>query len=122
MLTSAIPVETPSLPLTPTQATFPTSPDASPPVDLSRIAQDLQIGKLQEFAASMVNPEKELPSPVEVLAGAGQILAEQIAETADCRSAVRAVLWDTGKIVTKKNEKLGEHEGNDYKDYFKFEE
>ncbi len=77
---------------------------------------------LQEIAASMVNPEKELPTPAEVLAGAGHILAEQIAETAECRSAVRGVLWDTGKVVTKKNEKLGEHDGGDYKDYFTFEE
>jgi len=85
-------------------------------------SRDPAVGNLQEFAASMVNPEKELPSPVEVLAGAGHILAEQIAETADCRSAVRAVLWDTGMVVTKKNEKLGEQEGSEYKDYFAFEE
>jgi len=84
--------------------------------------RDPAVANLQEFAATMINPEKELPTPAEVLAGAGHILAEQIAETADCRSAVRAIIWDTGKIITRKNDKLAEQEGTDYKDYFTFEE
>src|SRR5437763_2138662 len=57
-------------------------------------SRDPAVANLQEIAASMVNPEKELPTAVEVLTGAGHIIAEQIAETADFRSGVRAVLWD----------------------------
>ena len=70
----------------------------------------------------MVNPEKELNTPDDVLLGAQHILAEMIAETADVRGGVRNVLWDTGKLCTTKSEKLAEGQGLDYKDYFKFEE
>ena len=35
------------------------------------------------------------PTPEDVLLGVQHILAEQVAETADVRAAVRAVLWDT---------------------------
>src|SRR5207253_4103720 len=48
--------------------------------------------------------------------------AEQVAETADVRAAVRFVLWDTGRLTTVKSDKLKEGEGLDYKDYFQFTE
>ena len=83
---------------------------------------DATVVNLGEFAASMVNPEKELATPEDVLTGAGHILAEMIAESADVRGGVRMVLWDTGKLCTTKSEKLAEGQGLDYKDYFKFEE
>jgi uncharacterized protein len=84
--------------------------------------RDPAVANLQEFAAGMVNPEKELHAPTDVLTGAGHIIAELIAETADVRSAIRAALWDTGKIATKRHERLGENEGLDFRDYFAFEE
>jgi len=51
---------------------------------------------LAELLPTMVNPEKELNAPDDVLAGVGHILAEVIAECADVRGVLRAVLWDTG--------------------------
>ncbi|HEX5269769.1 MAG TPA: helix-hairpin-helix domain-containing protein, partial [Gemmataceae bacterium] len=54
--------------------------------------------------------------------GAGHVLAELIAETADVRAAVRDVLWDSGKISTTKSEKLAEGQGREYKSYFQFNE
>lgn len=80
------------------------------------------VANLQEFATSMINPEKELNTPEEILTGTGHILAEMIAESADVRGGVRMVLWDTGKLCSTKNEKLAEGQGLDYKDYFQFEE
>ena len=62
--------------------------------------RDPVAANLAETAASLVNPEKELNSLEDVLAGVGHILAEHIAETAEVRAAVRDVLWDTGKIGT----------------------
>ena len=38
------------------------------------------------------------------------------------RAVLRAVLWDTGRLVTTKSEKLAEGQGLDYKDYFQFQE
>src|SRR5262249_32169961 len=57
-----------------------------------------------------------------VLEGGRHILAEVIAESADVRSAVRNVLWDTGKLCTSKSDKLAEGQGLEYKDYFQFTE
>ena len=74
------------------------------------------------MAATLVNPEKELNTVEDVLAGVGHLLAEHIAETADVRAAVRDVLWDSGKIGTTKSEKLAEGQGREYKSYFQFTE
>src|SRR5262249_6421045 len=57
-----------------------------------------------------------------VLEGGRHILAEVIAESADVRSAVRNVLWDTGRLCTSKSDKLAEGQGLEYKDYFQFSE
>jgi uncharacterized protein len=85
-------------------------------------AKDPTVANLTEFATAMVNPEKELPTAAEVLLGAQHILAEQVAETAEVRHAVRCLLWETGKITTAKSENLGPEQGLEYKDYFQFTE
>src|SRR5437667_3456238 len=47
--------------------------------------KDPAVANLAEILPTLVNQEKELPTPEEVLLGAQHILAEQIAETADIR-------------------------------------
>ncbi|MCI0463420.1 MAG: RNA-binding transcriptional accessory protein [Gemmataceae bacterium] len=84
--------------------------------------RDPAVANLPEVLATMVNPEKELPTPAEVLLGAQHILAEQIAETADVRAAVRSLLWETAKLTTSKSEHLAADQGLEYKDYFQFTE
>jgi uncharacterized protein len=79
-------------------------------------------GTLDELFASLANPERQLNSAEDVRQGVQHILAEMIAETADVRAAVRRMLWETGRIASAKNEKLGETQGLDYKDYFQFTE
>jgi uncharacterized protein len=83
---------------------------------------DPAVGNLAEVVSHLVNPEKELATPEQVLEGVQHILAEMIAEAADVRSAVRNVLWDTGKLCTSKSDKLAEGQGLEYKDYFQFTE
>ncbi len=83
---------------------------------------DPAVRNLSEVLAGMVDPEKELTDPEKVLEGARHILAELVAEAADVRSAVRNVLWDTGKLCTIKSEKLADGQGLEYKDYFQFTE
>jgi uncharacterized protein len=92
------------------------------PVALAIWSRDPVVSNLAEVAATLVNPEKELNTVEDVVAGVGHILAEQVAETADVRAAVRDVLWDTGKINTIKSEKLTEGQGREYKSYFQFTE
>jgi uncharacterized protein len=82
--------------------------------------RDPAVANLAEVLPTLINPEKGLNAPEEVLLGVLHILAEQIAETADVRAAVRAVVWDTGKLCTAKSEKVAEGEGLDYRDYFQF--
>ena len=92
------------------------------PLALAIWHSDPAVSNLSEILAGMINPEKELATPEQVLEGVQHILAEMISEAADVRSAVRNVLWDTGKLCTNKSEKLAEGQGLEYKDYFQFTE
>ncbi len=79
-------------------------------------------GPLDELFARLVNPERQLNTADEVRQGVLHLLAEMTAETADVRAAVRRILWETGRIVSAKSEKLSETQGLEYKDYFQFTE
>jgi protein Tex len=92
------------------------------PLALAIWNKDPAAANLAELLPTMVNPEKELATPDDVRLGAQHILAEQIAETAGVRAAVRSALWENGKLTASKNEKLAEGQGLDYKDYFQFTE
>jgi uncharacterized protein len=84
--------------------------------------RDPAVLNLSEVLPGMVNPEKELNTPEDVLLGVQHILAEQVADTAEVRAAVRTVLWETGKLCTAKSETMAEGQGLEYKDYFQFTE
>jgi protein Tex len=92
------------------------------PLALAVWQRDAAVANLDEVIPGFVNPDKGLPSPAEVQSGIRDILAEMIAETAEVRAAVRHVLWETGKIVSVKSEKLPEGQGNEFKDFFQFSE
>jgi uncharacterized protein len=92
------------------------------PLALAVWSRDPTVANLAELLPTMVNPEKELKTPEDVLQGVQHILAEQIAETADVRAAVRSIVWETGKLTTTKSENLPDGQGLDYKDYFQFTE
>jgi transcriptional accessory protein Tex/SPT6 len=92
------------------------------PLALAIWHSDPAVSNLPEILAGMVNPEKELATPEQVLEGVRHILGEMISESADVRSAVRNVLWDTGKLCTSKSDKVAEGQGLEYKDYFQFTE
>lgn len=76
---------------------------------------------LNVVAAAFVNAEKELPSTVEVLQGAADILAENISEDATLRQLCRQLAWKTGKF-TGTATKAGSESGHEYRDYFEFSE
>ncbi len=66
--------------------------------------RDPAVANLNEILVGMVNPEKNLNTPDEILGGAKLILTEMIAENADVRAPVRFALWETGRVVSKKAE------------------
>jgi len=92
------------------------------PLALAIWNRDPAAANLAELLPTLVNPEKELPTPESVLEGVQHILAETVAETADIRAAARIILWESGKLSTTKAEALPEGQGLDYKDYFEFTE
>jgi uncharacterized protein len=83
---------------------------------------DPAVGNLDEMAASLVNPEKQLNTADEVKLGVQHLLAEMIHETAEVRAQVRRVLWKAGAVTSTRNEKAHEGQGNEFKPYFQFKE
>jgi uncharacterized protein len=55
----------------------------------------------EELAESFVNPELEVKTADEALLGAGHILAEQLAHTAEARSIVRDLTWEKGLFCSQ---------------------
>jgi protein Tex len=55
-----------------------------------------------EYAATFINPEKEVATVEDALEGARHIVAETISENADLRKALRRLMFDEGMIVSKK--------------------
>ncbi len=92
------------------------------PLALAVWYRDPAVDNLPEVLASLVDPEKGLNAPEDVRLGVQHVLAELVSESADVRAVTRAVMWDTARLVTAKNEKLAEGQGLDYKDYFQFTE
>ncbi|HLW68752.1 MAG TPA: Tex-like N-terminal domain-containing protein [Gemmataceae bacterium] len=92
------------------------------PLALAIWTKDPIATNLPELFAGLVNPEKQLNTPEDVLAGVKHILSEIISELAPLRGAVRAVVWDTGMLTSTRNESLPENRGLEYKSYFQFQE
>jgi protein Tex len=92
------------------------------PLALGVWNSDPAVANLPEVLTGMLNPEKELNTPEDVLNGVQHIIAEIISESSDIRGMLRNVLWDTGVLTTSKSDKLAEGQGAEYKDYFEFKE
>jgi protein Tex len=77
------------------------------PLAVLLMAQNIRRGTLQELAAPFVNEEKGVSSCEEALAGAGDILAEDISDDAECRKRLRVLMLREGRLASKaaKNEK-----------------
>lgn len=62
------------------------------------LAQAVFDGTPAEHAAGFVDPEKGVNTPAEALAGAADILAEQVADDPRLRAAVRQLAWEEALI------------------------
>ncbi len=80
--------------------------------------RDAYEADFQTLATAYVDPEKEVNTPEEALAGASDIIAEDISTTADYRKMLRALAYREASIVTKQN-KDGD---SPYAGYYDFEE
>ncbi|MGE4489019.1 MAG: Tex family protein [Kiritimatiellales bacterium] len=71
-------------------------------------------------AEKYINAEKEVASAADALAGARDIVAEQIAERADVRALIREAYFKTGVIASEPVKADAKPETSKYKDYFDF--
>ncbi|MBV8436263.1 MAG: RNA-binding transcriptional accessory protein [Silvibacterium sp.] len=78
---------------------------------------------LDTYAATFINPEKEVNSAEEALEGARHILAEQISETAEFRGHLRQLMLAEGMVVSHAAEDAAakDPEGK-FKMYFDYQE
>ena len=70
-----------------------------------------------DIAAAYVDPEKEVPDTAAALAGASDILAEQVAETAAYRENIRRMTADRGMIVCSAKDETASSVYENYYDY-----
>ncbi|MCJ2163840.1 MULTISPECIES: Tex family protein [unclassified Pseudodesulfovibrio] len=75
----------------------------------------------QREAARFVNPDKDVPDVAAALAGARDIIAENINENANARAAMRALFVKRGRFVSKVA-KGKEEAGATYRDWFDWDE
>ena len=78
-------------------------------------------GSVREKAESFVSEEKGVSSPEDAIAGAKDILAEQIAEDASYRKWIRAQVWKNGKIISAEKDKERDEKGI-FEMYYAYEE
>ncbi|MCD6205278.1 MAG: RNA-binding transcriptional accessory protein, partial [Candidatus Marinimicrobia bacterium] len=64
------------------------------------LAQQTFKGKPEDYAEKFINPGKEIDTSEEALAGAGDIVAENIADNADIRKNIRETVFKSGLIIT----------------------
>lgn len=90
---------------------------------LEPLAQAILTGKidLQVTAAGFVNPELGVPDPQVALAGAQDIIAEQVSEDRRCREGMRR-LFAAGGVIASAVRKGKDEEGGKYRDYFDWRE
>lgn len=73
---------------------------------------------LEEIAKDFINEEKEVKSVEDAIAGAKDIIAEMVSDTAEYRKAIRKIIYDIGLIVTKSTKE----EKSVYDMYYDFSE
>jgi uncharacterized protein len=77
-------------------------------------------GDIELEAAKYINAEKEVATAEDALAGARDIIAEQIAEKAEVRALIREAYFKTGAITSTPATATKADEESKYKDYFDF--
>ncbi len=71
----------------------------------------------EELAAAYVDPEKGVESVEDALAGARDILAERVSDDAECRTVIRRLSTNLGRLVSKAKDAEAESVYTQYYDY-----
>ncbi len=81
-------------------------------------AQDIKSGNLSALAESFVDPEKGVETVEDALAGASDIIAEEISDNAEIRKALKVLIGAKGFLVSKATK----DEDSVYRLYYDFKE
>lgn len=65
------------------------------------MAQELETGSVEDLAAPYINEENEVPDASAAIAGAMDIIAEQISDDPELTASIRAKTLETGVIATE---------------------
>ncbi|MBP2645243.1 MAG: Tex-like protein [Firmicutes bacterium] len=84
------------------------------------LAQQAESGDVLTIAADYMNPEKEVASAEDALAGAMDIIAETVSERADIRALLRKEFWINSEIATSLT--VPEPEGQAFLNYKEYHE
>lgn len=90
----------------------------APLADIFR-SQKLESGTPQQAAESYIDPEKEIPDAAAAIAGAMDIIAEEVADHPEWTAEVREKTWNAGLMVT---EAADEEEKSVYEMYYNYQE
>ncbi|MCX7710041.1 MAG: RNA-binding transcriptional accessory protein [Clostridia bacterium] len=88
------------------------------PLAVAVFAQELLKGNIEDLAKPYLNPGKEVNTVEEALAGAMDIIAEEISDHAEYRKAIREMFMRHGMIVSKAKKE----EDSVYRMYYDFQE
>lgn len=83
--------------------------------------QDAKVS-IMDAAAEFVDPEKGVESVEDAIAGAKDIIAENISDDPEYRKVIKKYCYRDGIIVTESNAKTEEEENKTYQMYFDFSE
>lgn len=82
------------------------------------IGQELRSGSIKELALPFVNEEKGVASWEEAVAGALDIIAEDISDDAECRKLLRTLLFKKGTLISRSDTE----EDTVYSQYYDYSE
>ncbi len=89
-----------------------------PLAELIFAQNDVYDPPIEEAAAAFVDPEKEVPDAEAAIAGACDIIAENISDDAACRKAVRTMTAERGTLKSA----AAKEEDSVYSQYYEYEE
>jgi protein Tex len=87
----------------------------------ARVLAQPRAGRPEEAARAFVDPEKEIPDVAAALAGARDIVAEQVADDPELRAVARVAYQRRGRLVSKKSRKAPEGRTR-FEDWYGYEE
>ena len=88
------------------------------PLAEALFAQNVMEGALEELAAPFVDPEKGVEDAAAALAGASDIIAENVSDDADIRRLLKELIHKKGRLVSKTNTE----EDTVYRNYYDYSE